>query len=103
MPEPCSTMGPGLPRGANGVWSRRMAVQAIGQRDRREADLRLLPGRGRYVDDVPAIGGLRGYVLRSPHAHARIVSIDAEQAKIAPGVLAVLNGARLPRRGVRPL
>ena len=58
-----------------------MAVQAIGQRVRREEDFRLLTGRGRYVDDVPAIGALRGYVLRSPHAHARVTSIDADEAK----------------------
>src|SRR5437899_1425333 len=88
-----------------------MAVQAIGQRVRREEDFRLLTGRGRYVDDVPAIGphgepAARGYVLRSPYAHARIVSIDAEPAKAAPGVLAVLTGADLKRRGLgtlRPL
>src|SRR5947209_7683416 len=88
-----------------------MAVQAIGQRVRREEDVRLLTGRGRYVDDVPAIGphgepAARGYVLRSPHAHARIVSIGVEQAKTAPGVLAVLTGADLKRRGLgtlRPL
>src|SRR5947207_8559038 len=88
-----------------------MAVQAIGQRVRREEDFRLLTGRGRYVDDVPAIGPhgeppAHGYVLRSPHAHARIVSIDAEAAKVAPGVLAVLTGADLKRRGLgtlRPL
>jgi carbon-monoxide dehydrogenase large subunit len=88
-----------------------MAVQAIGQRVRREEDFRLLTGRGRYVDDVPAIGphgepAARGYVLRSPHAHARIVSIDAEQARVAPCVLAVLTGAELKRRGLgtlRPL
>src|SRR5205814_10174371 len=88
-----------------------MAVQAIGQRVRREEDFRLLTGRGRYVDDVPAIGPhgeppAHGYVLRSPHAHARIVSIDAEAAKVAPVVLAVLTGADLKRRGLgtlRPL
>src|SRR5580704_12054384 len=84
----------------------RMAVQAIGQRVRREEDFRLLTGRGRYVDDVPAIGVVRGYVLRSPHAHARIILIDTEQAKSAPGVLAILTGAELKRRGLgtlRPL
>ena len=81
-------------------------MQAIGQRVRREEDFRLLTGRGRYVDDVPAIGAVRGYILRSPHAHARIVSIDAERAKTTPGVLAVLTGADLQRRGLgtlRPL
>jgi aerobic carbon-monoxide dehydrogenase large subunit len=83
-----------------------MAVQAIGERVRREEDFRLLTGRGRYVDDVPAIGAARGYVLRSPHAHARIVSIDVGPAKAAPGVLVVLTGADLRRRGLgtlRPL
>src|ERR1051326_4825212 len=85
-----------------------MAVQAIGQRVRREEDFRLLTGRGRYVDDVPAIGphgepAARGYVLRSPHARARLVSIDAEEAKPAPGVLAVLTGADLKRRGLGTL
>src|ERR1700731_2419415 len=88
-----------------------MAVQAIGQRVRREEDFRLLTGRGRYVDDVPAIGphgepAARGYVLRSPHAHARIVSLDAERAKATPGVLAGFTGAGLKGRGLgtlRPL
>jgi len=88
-----------------------MAVQAIGQRVRREEDFRLLTGRGRYVDDVPAIGphgepAARGYVLRSPHAHARVTSIDADEAKTAPGIFAVLTGADLKRRGLgtlRPL
>ena len=48
----------------------------------------------------------RGYVVRSPHAHARIVAIDAARARAAPGVLAVLTGADLERRGLgtlRPL
>jgi carbon-monoxide dehydrogenase large subunit len=85
-----------------------MAVQAIGERVRREEDFRLLTGKGRYVDDVPAIGPhgeppARGYVLRSPHAHARIVSLDADRARAAPGVLAVLTGADLRRRGLATL
>src|SRR5438132_253968 len=107
----CGTVGPGFRRDAEMVWSKRMAVQAIGQRVRREEDFRLLTGRGRYVDDVPAIGpggapAARGYVLRSPHAHARIRSIDTRQAAAMPGVLAVLTGAELRRRGLgtlRPL
>ncbi|HEV8030660.1 MAG TPA: xanthine dehydrogenase family protein molybdopterin-binding subunit [Stellaceae bacterium] len=83
-----------------------MAVQAIGDRVRREEDFRLLTGRGRYVEDVSTIGAAHGYVLRSPHAHARIVSIDFERAKAAPGVLSVLTSADLRRRGLgtlRPL
>src|SRR6266404_81324 len=107
----CGTVGPGFRRDAEMVRSKRMAVQAIGQRVRREEDFRLLTGRGRYVDDVSAIGphgepAARGYVLRSPHAHARVTSIDADEAKTAPGILAVLTGADLKRRGLgtlRPL
>src|SRR5437867_11545471 len=83
-----------------------MSVQRVGERVRREEDLRLLTGRGRYVEDAPAIGAVRGYVLRSPHAHARIVALDPSRALTAPGVLAVLTGADLQRRGLgtlRPL
>ena len=53
-----------------------MALYGIGQAVPREEDPRLLTGKGRYVDDVRAPGEARGHVLRSPHAHARIVSID---------------------------
>src|SRR5579862_6690949 len=77
-----------------------MSVQRVGQKVRREEDRRLLMGRGRYVDDVTAAGMARGYVLRSPHAHARLVSIDASAARAAPGVLAVLTGAELRARGL---
>ncbi len=57
-----------------------MSVQAIGQPVRREEDLRLLKGRGRYVDDIREPNEARGYVLRSPHAHARISALDARRA-----------------------
>ena len=80
-----------------------MSIQAIGQSVRREEDLRLLKGKGRYVDDVREPLEARGYVLRSPHAHARIVALDVRQAKAAPGVLAVLTGEDLRRRGLGTL
>ncbi|MGD9617887.1 MAG: xanthine dehydrogenase family protein molybdopterin-binding subunit [Alphaproteobacteria bacterium] len=83
-----------------------MSVLSIGQRVPREEDFRLLTGRGRYVADVAAIGAAHGHVVRSPHAHARIVSLDAERARAAPGAIAVLTGADLARRGLgalRPL
>jgi aerobic carbon-monoxide dehydrogenase large subunit len=80
-----------------------MSVQAIGQPVRREEDLRLIRGRGRYVDDVGETGEARGYVLRSPHASARIVALDARHAATAPGVLAVLTGDALRRRGLGTL
>src|SRR6201989_3167111 len=65
----------------------------IGQAVSRFEDPRLLRGGGRYVDDISLPGMAFGYVLRSPHAHARIRSIDTAKAKAAPGVLAVLTGA----------
>ena len=80
-----------------------MSVQAIGQPVRREEDLRLLKGRGRYVDDIREPNEARGYVLRSPHAHARIAALDARHARATPGVLAVLTGEDLRRRGLGTL
>ena len=80
-----------------------MSVQAIGQPVRREEDLRLLKGRGRYVDDVREPIEARGYVLRSPHPHARIASLDTTRGWAAPGVLAVLTGEDLRRRGLGTL
>ena len=80
-----------------------MSVQAIGEPVRREEDLRLLQGRGRYVDDAGRADDARGYVLRSPHAHARILAIDVGRARTAPGVLAVLTGEDLQRRGLGTL
>src|SRR5438067_6971835 len=70
-----------------------MGEFAIGQSVSRFEDPRLLRGGGRYVGDIMLPGTTFGYVLRSPHAHARIRSIDASRAKAAPGVLAVLTGA----------
>jgi carbon-monoxide dehydrogenase large subunit len=77
-----------------------MAVQKIGQHVVREEDERLLRGRGRYVSDMKAPGEAQAYVLRSPHAHAKITAIDTTQAKAAPGVLAVLTGADIAKRGL---
>jgi len=65
----------------------------IGQPVSRFEDPRLIRGGGRYVDDMALPGMAFGYVLRSPHAHAKISSIDVTAAKAAPGVLAVLTGA----------
>ena len=70
-----------------------MGEFALGQPVSRFEDLRLLRGGGRYVDDMVLPRMAWGYVLRSPHAHARIRSIATARAKAAPGVLAVLTGA----------
>jgi carbon-monoxide dehydrogenase large subunit len=64
----------------------------VGQPVRREEDPYLVRGAGRYVDDVTLVGQTRAYVLRSPHAHARILSIDTRRAKVSPGVVLVLTG-----------
>jgi carbon-monoxide dehydrogenase large subunit len=70
-----------------------MGEFAIGQGVPRFEDPRLVRGEGRYVGDIDLPGMAFGHVLRSPHAHARIRAIDVNQAKAAPGVLAVLTGA----------
>ena len=69
-----------------------MGEFGIGQPVPREEDPYLVRGAGRYVDDVQAIGQARGYVLRSPRAHAGIVRIDAGEARAKPGVLLILTG-----------
>ncbi len=70
-----------------------MGEYALGQSVPRSEDPRLLRGGGRYVDDMVLPGMVFGHVLRSPHPHARIVSIETARAAAAPGVLAVLTGA----------
>ena len=77
-----------------------MNMMRIGDAAPREEDERFLTGRGRYVDDVNALRQARAYVLRSPHAHAEIGAIDTGAAQQAPGVLAVLTGDDLARRGL---
>src|ERR1700751_4611609 len=70
-----------------------MGEFAIGQPVPRFEDPRLVKGHGRYIADMTFPGTAFGYVLRSPHAHARIRKIDTAKAKAAPGVLAVITGA----------
>src|SRR5579871_2205220 len=69
-----------------------MGEYGVGQSVPREEDPYLVRGAGRYVDDAAQAGTLRAYVLRSPHAHARIRAIDAKAAKSMPGVALVLAG-----------
>jgi carbon-monoxide dehydrogenase large subunit len=64
----------------------------IGQTVRRKEDARLVTGRGNYSDDVNLPGQAYGAVVRSPHAHALIRSIDVAAARAMPDVLAVLTG-----------
>src|SRR5205814_10142493 len=71
------------------------AICLIGQPLRRREDFKFLAGKGRYVDDVRLQGMLHMAVLRSPHAHAEIRSVDLSAAKVAPGVRLVLSGKAL--------
>jgi carbon-monoxide dehydrogenase large subunit len=74
--------------------SREEVTVGFGRRMRKE-DARFLRGKGQYIDDVVLPGMLHGAVLRSPHAHARILSIDTSAADAHPKVKAVITGAIL--------
>src|SRR4051812_3626140 len=60
---------------------------------KRVEDPRLIKGAATYTDDIRLAGLLHASILRSPHAHARIVSIDTSRAKALRGVVAVFVGA----------
>src|SRR6476469_660421 len=74
--------------------AREEATVGFGRRTRKE-DARFLRGRGLYIDDVKLPGMLYGAILRSPLAHARIVSIDTSAAEAHPKVKAVITGKTL--------
>ena len=71
----------------------RTVENGIGQPVRRKEDWRLLTGRGCYIDDLALANLAHVVIVRSPHAHARLVSVDTRAAHATPGVLAVLTGA----------
>ncbi|HEV2300125.1 MAG TPA: xanthine dehydrogenase family protein molybdopterin-binding subunit [Stellaceae bacterium] len=79
------------------------AASGIGEPVRRKEDFRLLTGKGRYHDDFRLPGEAYAVFLRSPHAHARILSIDAAAARGMPGVLAILTGADYAADGLGPI
>jgi 2-furoyl-CoA dehydrogenase large subunit len=70
----------------------------IGARVRRREDFRLLTGTGRFVDDFTLPGLCHAAILRSPHAHARIVKLDASKALALPGVYGVVAGREVAER-----
>src|ERR1700704_4311274 len=76
---------------------------AIGASLPRLEDARLLTGGGCYSDDFTAAGQTFAMVVRSPHAHARIASVDASRARALPGVLLVLTGADVVADGLQPI
>src|ERR1017187_3021337 len=67
---------------------------------RRKEDARFIRGKGTFVDDITLPGMLHGAVLRSPLAHARIVSIDTAAAEAHPSVEAVITGEMLAGRNL---
>ena len=74
-----------------------MAGTGIGARVPRLEDKRFITGRGRYTDDIDRPGQLHACFLRSPHAHARIRSVDAEPARAMPGVAAIYTGSDIKK------
>jgi aerobic carbon-monoxide dehydrogenase large subunit len=80
-----------------------MGEFSIGQSVRRREDPRLLRGQGRYFDDLKLADQLYAAILRSPHAHADITSIDTRAAQAMPGVHAVLTGDDYRADGLGPL
>ncbi len=77
-----------------------MTKFGLAQPVRRVEDPRLLKGKGVYTDDITLPGMLWGAVLRSPHAAASIVSLDAAEARAVPGVVGVFTADDLKADGV---
>ena len=75
----------------------------IGQAITRVEDQRLITGQGRYTDDLSVPNATCMYILRSPHAHAEIKSLDVSEAKTAPGVLLVLTCEDVAADGLGPM
>ena len=75
----------------------------LGVSPKRREDARFLIGKGAYLDDLVFPNVAHAIFVRSPHAHAGIVSVDATEARVAPGVLAVLTAADLAADGLNDL
>jgi carbon-monoxide dehydrogenase large subunit len=75
----------------------------IGQPRPRTEDARLITGQGRFTDDFGFPGQAHAAIVRSPHAHARIVKIDKAPALEMPGVLGVFTGADCAADGLGPI
>jgi len=77
-----------------------MANGSIGTPVRRREDYRFLTGQGTYTDDINRPGQLHAYILRSPHANARLSRIDTSGAASAPGVVAVFTGQDMAKENI---
>src|SRR6202451_1596158 len=76
-------------------WEDRMGVEGIGASVVRKEDRRFITGKGRYVDDIKILGMTYAHFIRSPHAHAKVKSIDSSAAMRMPGVVGVLTGQQI--------
>src|SRR3954451_8882568 len=72
-----------------------MGIEGIGASVVRKEDRRFITGKGRYVDDIKLMGMTHAHFVRSPHAHAKVKSIDSSAATKMPGVVGVLTGKEL--------
>ena len=75
-------------------------MTTVGTPVRRREDYRFLIGQGTYTDDIDRPHQLHAYILRSPHAHARITGVDTAAAAAAPGVAAIYTGKDMAADGV---
>lgn len=75
----------------------------MGQPVRRKEDRRFITGEGRYVADIQLPGMTESVLVRSPHAHARVIRIDTARAARMSGVLAIITAADLAKAGVGSL
>ncbi len=75
-------------------------IQGLGKRVKRKEDPRFIRGKGNYIDDIHLPGMLYLDIVRSPHAHAKILNIDASKALAMPGVVAVITGKDLDAAGL---
>ena len=67
-------------------------ISGLGHSMKRKEDARFTQGKGNYVDDIKLPGMLYMDIVRSPYAHAKILSIDSSEALKIPGVIAVVTG-----------
>ena len=78
-----------------------MGVEGIGASVLRKEDKRFITGKGRYVDDIKLVGMTHAHFVRSPHAHAKVKSIDSSAAMKMPGIQETTSSSNrnaMPRR-----
>ena len=77
-----------------------MATQMIGASIKRVEDPRFITGKGLYTDDIQLPGMTYAVFVRSPHAHAKINSLNLSAARAMPGVVAIYTGEDMQKAGI---